>query len=54
MAEVTWPEARLITAAQNGDVDAVAAVVSAAHPNIQRCGDGLCTLTVADREGAAR
>lgn len=48
MAEVSWPEARLITAAQRGDVDAIAAVVSAAHPNIQRFARSLC----ADAEDA--
>ncbi|MCX0271717.1 RNA polymerase sigma factor [Nocardia zapadnayensis] len=48
MAEVTWPEEQLIAAAQVGDVDAIAAVVSAAHPNIQRFARTLC----ADAEDA--
>ncbi|MGA6206489.1 RNA polymerase sigma factor [Nocardia testacea] len=53
MTEVTWPGEELITAAQDGDIDAIAAVVSAAHPNVRRFARSLCA-DAEDAEDAAQ
>lgn len=53
MADSTWPAAQLIVAAQGGDVDALAALVSGSHPNIQRFARSLCA-TPEDAEDAAQ
>ncbi|MGW6424908.1 RNA polymerase sigma factor [Nocardia sp. NPDC055053] len=53
MAESTWPDHQLIVAAQGGDVDSIAALVSGAHPNIQRFARSLCA-TPEDAEDAAQ
>ncbi|MEV6062673.1 RNA polymerase sigma factor [Nocardia asteroides] len=53
MAEPAWPDQRLIVAAQGGDVDSIAALVSGAHPNIQRFARSLCA-TPEDAEDAAQ
>lgn len=43
MAESTaWPGERLVVAAQRGDVDSIAALVSGAHPHVQRFARSLC------------
>ena len=53
MADSTWPAEQLIVAAQRGDVDAIAALVSGSHPNIQRFARSLCA-TPEDAEDAAQ
>ncbi|MFG2916210.1 RNA polymerase sigma factor [Kitasatospora sp. NPDC048298] len=53
MTESTWPGARLIAAAQGGDVDSIAALVSGSHPNVQRFARSLCA-TPEDAEDAAQ
>ncbi|MGW5385977.1 RNA polymerase sigma factor [Nocardia sp. NPDC003963] len=53
MADSTWPATQLIVAAQDGDVDALAALVSGSHPNIQRFARSLCA-TPEDAEDAAQ
>ncbi|WP_327149172.1 RNA polymerase sigma factor [Nocardia sp. NBC_01329] len=53
MADSTWPGEHLIVAAQGGDVDAIAALVSGAHPNIRRFARSLCD-TAEDAEDAAQ
>ncbi|MFJ7911651.1 RNA polymerase sigma factor [Kitasatospora sp. NPDC096204] len=53
MAESTWPGARLIAAAQGGDIDSIAALVSGSHPNVQRFARSLCA-TPEDAEDAAQ
>ncbi|MFF2748811.1 RNA polymerase sigma factor [Kitasatospora sp. NPDC058048] len=53
MAESTWPGEQLIAAAQAGDVDSIAALVSGSHPNVQRFARSLCA-TPEDAEDAAQ
>ncbi|MFF2087377.1 RNA polymerase sigma factor [Nocardia sp. NPDC058176] len=53
MAESHWPGDELIRAAQGGDVDSIAALVSGSHPNIQRFARSLCA-TPEDAEDAAQ
>ncbi|MFF4383222.1 RNA polymerase sigma factor [Kitasatospora sp. NPDC092039] len=53
MAESTWPGEQLIAAAQGGDVDSIAALVSGSHPNVQRFARSLCA-TPEDAEDAAQ
>jgi len=42
LAEVGWPRESLIVAAQGGDADAIAALVSGSHPHVQRFARSLC------------
>lgn len=53
MAETTWPGERLITAAQGGDLDSIAALVSGAHPHVRRFARTLCA-SPEDAEDAAQ
>ncbi|MCC3765059.1 RNA polymerase sigma factor [Glycomyces sp. TRM65418] len=53
MADWTWPGERLIAGAQRGDVDALTALVSGSHPNVQRFARTLCA-TPEDAEDAAQ
>lgn len=54
MAETTaWPGAELVAAAQQGDVDSLAALVTGAHPHVQRFARSLCA-TPEDAEDAAQ
>ncbi|MFD5177180.1 RNA polymerase sigma factor [Nocardia sp. NPDC058379] len=53
MAEASWPDHQLIVAAQGGDVDSIAALVSGSHPTIQRFARSLCA-TPEDAEDAAQ
>ncbi|MFE6870666.1 RNA polymerase sigma factor [Kitasatospora sp. NPDC057692] len=54
MAEVReWPGSSVVAAAQDGDVEAIAALVSGAHPHVQRFARSLCA-TPEDAEDAAQ
>ncbi|GGO53980.1 RNA polymerase sigma factor [Streptomyces lasiicapitis] len=53
MADFTWPGEQLIAAAQKGDVEATAALVSGSHPHVQRFAYSLCA-TPQDAEDAAQ
>ncbi|WP_278262669.1 RNA polymerase sigma factor [Nocardia sp. AG03] len=53
MAEPRWPDDALIRAAQDGDVDSLAALVSGAHPTVRRFALSLCA-TPEDAEDAAQ
>ncbi|MGW3562559.1 RNA polymerase sigma factor [Streptomyces sp. NPDC000941] len=53
MADSAWPSEQLVVAAQRGDVDSIAALVSGAHPNVQRFAHSLCA-TPEDAEDAAQ
>ena len=53
MAEWAWPSERLVASAQRGDLDSLAALVSGAHPNVQRFARTLCA-TPEDAEDAAQ
>ncbi|WFB09104.1 RNA polymerase sigma factor [Streptomyces sp. LX-29] len=53
MADSAWPSEPLIVAAQRGDVDSIAALVSGSHPNVQRFARSLCA-TREDAEDAAQ
>ncbi|MEV7615522.1 RNA polymerase sigma factor [Streptomyces sp. NPDC089799] len=53
MAEPTWPGEQLVVAAQRGDVDSLTALVTGAHPNVQRFAHFLCA-TPQDAEDAAQ
>ncbi|MGO4428062.1 RNA polymerase sigma factor, partial [Streptomyces sp. MCAF7] len=53
MADSAWPGEQLIVAAQRGDVDSIAALVSGSHPNVQRFAHSLCA-TPEDAEDAAQ
>ncbi|MFF8769164.1 RNA polymerase sigma factor [Kitasatospora sp. NPDC015120] len=54
MAEVReWPGNAVVAAAQDGDVEAIAALVSGAHPHVQRFARSLCA-TPEDAEDAAQ
>nr|WP_307787232.1 MULTISPECIES: sigma-70 family RNA polymerase sigma factor [Streptomyces] len=48
-----WPGEQLIVAAQRGDVDSIAALVSGSHPNVRRFAHALCA-TPEDAEDAAQ
>lgn len=52
-AGAAWPGERLVEAAQGGDLDALAALVSGAHPNVRRFARSLCA-TPEDAEDAAQ
>ncbi|GGV33051.1 RNA polymerase sigma factor [Actinomadura cremea] len=53
MAEATWPGERLITAAQGGDLESIAALVSGSHPHVRRFARSLCA-SPEDAEDAAQ
>ncbi|MGW1738952.1 RNA polymerase sigma factor [Nocardia sp. NPDC001965] len=53
MTDANWPGEQLVVAAQGGDVDAIAALVSGSHPNVQRFARSLCA-TPEDAEDAAQ
>lgn len=53
MAETTWPDGALIAAAQEGDSQAITALVSGSHPHVRRFAHSLCT-TPQDAEDAAQ
>lgn len=53
MADPAWPSAGLIAAAQGGDVESVAALVSGSHPHVRRFAYSLC-LSPEDAEDAAQ
>ncbi|MEU9041915.1 MULTISPECIES: RNA polymerase sigma factor [unclassified Kitasatospora] len=53
MADSSWPGEQLIAAAQGGDVDSIAALVSGSHPNVQRFARSLCA-SPEDAEDAAQ
>lgn len=53
MADSSWPGEQLVVAAQRGDVDSITALVSGAHPNVQRFARSLCA-TPEDAEDAAQ
>jgi RNA polymerase sigma factor (sigma-70 family) len=53
VAERTWPGERLITAAQGGDVESIAALVSGSHPHVRRFAHSLCA-SPEDAEDAAQ
>ncbi|MEU3728196.1 sigma-70 family RNA polymerase sigma factor [Streptomyces sp. NPDC033538] len=53
MADSSWPGEQLVVAAQRGDVDAIAALVSGSHPNVRRFARSLCA-TPEDAEDAAQ
>ncbi|MEU5980061.1 RNA polymerase sigma factor [Streptomyces sp. NPDC047315] len=53
MADRAWPGDQLIAAAQDGDGEAVAALVSGSHPHVRRFAHSLCA-TPQDAEDAAQ
>ncbi|MEU7985946.1 RNA polymerase sigma factor [Streptosporangium canum] len=53
MAETTWSDEHLVAAARGGDVQSIAALVSDAHPHVQRFARSLCA-TPEDAEDAAQ
>ncbi|MGW1343597.1 RNA polymerase sigma factor [Kribbella sp. NPDC002412] len=53
MADPAWPDDRLIVAAQDGDVDALTALVAGSHPTVRRFARSLCA-TPEDAEDAAQ
>lgn len=53
MADASWPGEQLVVAAQRGEVDAITALVSGSHPNVQRFARSLCA-TPEDAEDAAQ
>lgn len=53
MAERTWPGERLIVAAQGGDLESIAALVSGSHPHVRRFARSLCA-SPEDAEDAAQ
>ncbi|MFC9977515.1 RNA polymerase sigma factor [Spirillospora sp. NPDC127200] len=53
MAEAAWPGERLIAAAQRGDVESIAALVSGSHPHVRRFARSLCA-SPEDAEDAAQ
>ncbi|WP_411105830.1 RNA polymerase sigma factor [Streptomyces sp. cmx-4-9] len=53
MADRAWPGATLIAAAQQGDVDSLAALVSGSHPHVRRFARTLCA-SPEDAEDAAQ
>ncbi|MFG1958958.1 RNA polymerase sigma factor [Nonomuraea sp. NPDC049028] len=53
MAEVSWPVEQLVVAARDGDVESIAALVSGAHPHVQRFAYSMCA-SPEDAEDAAQ
>lgn len=53
MAERTWPGERLISSAQGGDLESIAALVSGSHPHVRRFARTLCA-SPEDAEDAAQ
>jgi RNA polymerase sigma factor (sigma-70 family) len=53
VADMTWPDETLITAARDGDAESIAALVSGAHPHVRRFARHLCA-TPEDAEDAAQ
>jgi RNA polymerase sigma factor (sigma-70 family) len=53
VAEATWPDAQLIAAAQEGDAESIAALVSSSHPHVRRFAHTLCA-SPEDAEDAAQ
>lgn len=53
MTDSAWPGEQVIVAAQRGDVDSLAALVSGSHPNVQRFARSLCA-SPEDAEDAAQ
>ncbi|HEX6353809.1 RNA polymerase sigma factor [Actinophytocola sp.] len=53
MAEPTWPSSQLVIAAQGGDVESIAALVSGSHPHVRRFARTLCA-SPEDAEDAAQ
>lgn len=53
MAEPGWANERLVTAARDGDTESIIALVSGAHPHVQRFARSLCA-TPEDAEDAAQ
>lgn len=53
MADPAWPDDQLIVAAQDGDVDALTALVAGSHPTVRRFARSLCA-TPEDAEDAAQ
>ncbi|GAA2353377.1 sigma-70 family RNA polymerase sigma factor [Nonomuraea africana] len=53
MGDTAWPGERLIAAAQGGDVESIAALVSGAHAHVRRFAHSLCA-SPEDAEDAAQ
>jgi hypothetical protein len=53
VAEVSWPVEQLVVAARDGDVESIAALVSGAHPHVQRFAYSMCA-SPEDAEDAAQ
>ncbi|MEU6239391.1 RNA polymerase sigma factor [Kitasatospora sp. NPDC047058] len=53
VAGSAWPGEQLVAAAQSGDVDAIAALVSGSHPHVRRFARSLCA-SPEDAEEAAQ
>ncbi len=53
MADPTWPDERLIAAAQGGDAESIAELVSSSHPHVRRFAHTLCA-SPEDAEDAAQ
>jgi RNA polymerase sigma factor (sigma-70 family) len=53
VAEVRWPDEQLVAAAQSGDSESIATLVSGAHPHVRRFAYSLCA-TPEDAEDAAQ
>ncbi|MFI7705741.1 RNA polymerase sigma factor [Nonomuraea sp. NPDC049480] len=53
MADTAWSDERLIAAARDGDAESIAALVSGAHPHMQRLARSVCA-TPEDAEDAAQ
>ncbi|MES9604231.1 sigma-70 family RNA polymerase sigma factor [Actinomadura sp. NPDC000929] len=53
MAERTWPGERMVAAAQGGDLESIAALVSGSHPHVRRFARTLCA-SPEDAEDAAQ
>ncbi|GGP03853.1 RNA polymerase sigma factor [Nonomuraea glycinis] len=53
VAETTWSDERLVAAARSGDIESLTALVSGAHPHVQRLARSLCA-TPEDAEDAAQ
>ncbi|MER5769741.1 RNA polymerase sigma factor [Streptomyces sp. NPDC001985] len=53
MADPTWPGERLVLAAQRGDSEATAALLSGSHPHVRRFAHSLCA-SPEDAEDAAQ
>lgn len=53
VADPSWSDERLVTAARDGDAESIAALVLGAHPHVQRFAHSLCA-TPEDAEDAAQ